>query len=396
MLRHLRRLSWLVVHLAFTAASLAWLALARRGATLVFTHAPDLDAEGRDAQMGPLVDGLLARGLPVVEWTLVPLDRSFLRNLRAKRRPFVSHAAVLGPARVLAAFAWRDRREVRVALARAVLRALRPRACYLVDESGSGQTVLRAARRLGIPTIGVQHGDFQPGNRQYALTAAASGQVEAADVLALWSPWFQRRLLAISPIYGESNTRVTGRLRYGRAAQEPLARGPRGTSEVVDVLVVSESPDSYPSFAGAAAPFLDALRADAGVRLRIRPHPAEDARRWEGAGELSRGPLARDLERAGVVVGVASSALLEALFHGRPAVSLSLPGLEDRAGYVAEGLLVSCGEPSALPGLCRALAAAGAPVHSRERVWGGAPEDAVEELLALGGLADPGEGEDAP
>ena len=102
MRRALARGLRLLGHLAWCAAVVPALALTRRGARLVFTHAQDVDADGRDRQMGPLVWELCRRGRPFVEVTYLSLDGGFLRNLRAKRRAFVPWPALLALGRVLA------------------------------------------------------------------------------------------------------------------------------------------------------------------------------------------------------------------------------------------------------------------------------------------------------
>ena len=165
--------------------------------------------------MGVLIDGLLDRRERFVEITLVPLSADWVRNLCNKRRPFFSLAAIYGPAALLAFVTRSDRMRLRVWLARVLLALLRPTALVLIDESGSGQSLLRAARKQGVPVLGIQHGDFQPDNPQYAESFATERGVEPADVLCVWSPWFRERLFAISSIYDASNVRVTGRLRLG-------------------------------------------------------------------------------------------------------------------------------------------------------------------------------------
>ncbi len=320
--------------LASSVATLRF-ALTRRGAVLVFTHAHDLDHDGRDRQMGPLVDRLRAEGRPFFEVTFVALDggaTGWRRNARAKRRPFVSWAALLVAGRIVG----RER------AARAFLALLRPAALFLIDESGSGQPLVRAARSLSIPSVGIQHGDFQPDNAQYANPRAGTVPV---DVLAVWSPWFRERLLRCSSSYDASNTRVTGRLRD--PAPEPVARD----AGDVRVLLVSEAHDRFPV---DVEPFLAALREARGIRLAIRPHPGEDAARWP-VGEVARGTLSEELVRCDVAIGRASSALLEALWFGRPIVCVGA----DPARFVGDGAAIALTNPKDLPSLVQRLALAG-------------------------------------
>lgn len=369
-------------HLPWTLLSLLRLALARGGGILTLTHAADVDRQGRDAQMGPLVDALRARGerrLPVV---LVPLEPGALAAARRREDgPFLSLAALWALARLVALGASRPRARARVA--RAVLWACRPRVAFLIDESGSGQAFVAAGRARGVRTVGIQHGDFQPRNRQYASVDPSRGfETLAADVLCVWSPWFRARLLARSPIYTAASTRVTGRLAH---ALERRDRSPRAASRTPRVLVLA---DGDASFAPLVEPFLAALRAD-GLRPSVRAHPADREDAWP-ADERSQGSLEEDLERADVVLGRGSSALLEALRRGRTPVVLQAGDDPDPAGYVAEGVALGCDRPPELPALCRRLAAAGGgrreTLSAAARVWGGAPPDPVAAVLACGGL----------
>lgn len=373
-----------LLHAPWTLASLAWCALARRRGVLTLTHAADVDASGVDVQMGPLVAALAERALPRVPVVLVPLAaRAFLDTLRRERGPFLSQAVLFGAARLVAL--GRDVHPARARIAGLVLRACAPRTAFLIDESGSGQMFVVAARGLGTRTIGIQHGDFQPRNPQYAALPGRPFRVQPADVLCVWSPWFQARLQACSPIYERANTRVTGRL---AGVEQAGASPPAGD---VGVLVLAEA---SAGFAAAVEPFLSALRAEPGLHFCVRPHPASPSADWPAAHERAPGSLHEALRAADVVVGIGSSALLEGLRHGRPAIVLLTEGERDPAGYVAAGVAVGCGAPSELAALCRRLAGAeGAQAEALSvcrTVWGGAPPDPVEAVLACASPATGG------
>ena len=371
-MRWLGRAGRLVGHVLASAVCAVWFVFTRRGATLVFTHAPDIDRDGRDRQMGPLVDRLITDGRPIVEVTFISLDgddaRGWFGNLRAKRRPFISHAALLALGKCIGTGR----------AGRLFLRSLAPRAIYLIDESGSGQMLVRAARALGIRTIGVQHGDFQPENPQYAGTRG--GAVEPVDVLAVWSPWFRARLLRISSIYDESNTRVAGRARDDAALSvrddETASAAPENG---LRALVLSEANDA---FADEVAPFLDALRAEKAMTVAVRPHPGERAQRWSHA-ELTRGSLADELIRSDVAIGIASSALLEALYYNRPIICIEPERGSDRVGFVADGAAIASHDPKEFPEMIRELAKNMQRSFSgaKETVWGKAPRDPVAAIL---------------
>lgn len=359
-----RRACWGAIHLGWSV--LAWLVLSatRRGAALVFTHHRDLDRDGRDRQLGPLVDRLAADPRGVVEVCYVPVGTDLLRALSIKRRPMVSYAALVAVARAFAprARGHAERVAARVRVATWLLRSLRPRVVYLIDESASGQPLLRAARSLGIRTVGVQHGDFRDGDPVYDRRTTAL----PADAMCVWSEWFRSRLLAISPIYAESNTRVTGRLRASEVDVVPPASSGRRCALVLA--------DDGQRFAVAAAPFLDALSRD-GFDVVVRPHPA--------GGTPAAKPLHEQLVGCDVAIGHASSALLEALRCERPVIVLALDGVADPRRLVADGLATSCSQPSELAAACRAACELGAEARSvlRRRVWG-EDGDALGAVLA--------------
>jgi hypothetical protein len=254
------------------------------------------------------------------------------------------------------------------------LRWLRPRILYLVDESGSGQPLVRAARELGIRSIGIQHGDF-PTSAQYAPSGQGSFAVEPVDLLCVWSEWFRERLLAVSPIYHRHNTAVTGRLRWPAILAATTAAAAARTTRV---LVIGARGATARA---ALQPFVDSLAAaGAEFAVRLRPHPAE------ANGSLPS--LGDSLQVCDVVVGSASSALLEAIYWQRPVITC---GNTEVAAAEAQ-LAIPCADPAQLQHLVRSLASTAGTVRAEEAyriVWSGCPENPVEAILvATGNLAD--------
>jgi len=246
----------------------------------------------------------------------------------------------------------------------------------MIDESGSGQPLLRAARRRGITAIGVQHGDFQAHNPQYTRTGDRPFDVEPAHVFCVWSSWFRERLLRVSPIYEPNQVVVTGRLRYPTTPQDELE------SAQLRILLLSEA---SPDFPDEVADYVKALQADPGITVCVQPHPAENPTRWSGAA-VHRGSLVAALQACDVAVGVATSALLEALFHHRPAITLATQSRQDPSGYGAEGLLSICPHPEELPSLCRSLTGPQSMKKleaERARLWGEDAPEALETVLGL-------------
>lgn len=362
--KQVARACWLIVQAAFGCAALAWLIATRRGRPFILTHHQDRDAAGRDRQLGPLLDTLGARRIEVA---FVPgTALATWRRLRPGAGLVIPYATLRLIARVLGPIS----RDPSARAARWLLEALRPPVAFLIDESGSGQPFVRAARALGIRTVGIQHGDFAAGNPQY--DGASAREIVAADVLCVWSAWFQARLLRISTIYTSANTRVTGRLR------DPAPTTTPRDDDAVRVLVIGEAD---PDFAATVDPYLAALRAAGDVVVKVQPHPAESTRGRD---------LATALAWSDVVVGRRSSALLEALWHARPIV---IVGVESAAHeFFAAGLATACAQPTALAAICRTIcrtAEAGSVDPARAGVWGGAPADPVRAIVAAAAGAAP-------
>jgi hypothetical protein len=369
----LLKVFWTGVHLAFSLVAIAAHLPSRRRCVMVFTHWQDVDEEGLDRQMGPLVDALKARER-LVEITLVPLSRALFQNLALKRRLFISYAAILGPARLFCP-AVRDRERlmaVRARIAGLFLRLLRPRTIWLVDESGSGQPMVRAAQKLGIRTVGVQHGSFGGGNRQYEPVQGEVLRVVPVDLLCAWSEWFLAELLSISPIYTRENTKVTGRLRYP-APPEPARHGDR-----IRVFVIG---DAQPVSDELIRPFVEALSSNAAFEVAIRLHPARA--KAQGVAQPS---LPQALVWCDVVLGRRSSALLEALWFHRPVILVGEPDPE-MGRLIREGLAIACLEASDVADSCRRVMTAAHVKKlrtARVLVWGAAPLDPVGAVYDAG------------
>ncbi len=349
---------------------LTYVTLRRRNSTrtdciLCFTHFQDLDRDGRDRQMGPLTDEILERNLPLIEITQVPLWWGALsKNKARKKRPFLSHAAILGMAKLIRGpGASREKQaRSRERVAGWILRNLGIRKAYLIDESGSGQTYVRACLKLGIPVYGIQHGDFQPGNPQYDPSEwSKQGRLPPAAVNCLftWSPWFRSRLIRISPIYHESNTLVAGRLRN----QEPESQSNPTCPEKIRILLISEPSKRFHE---GASPYVARLEENPKIDLRIRRHPAEAS----GTGDSPEPNLALDLAGVDIAVGNSSSALLEALELGLGVICLTSKDLGDPARYAEEGLAVRCDTPDKLEVSIECALDESARRERRERVWG--------------------------
>lgn len=377
------RLFWTPLHLLWSILVVGVMVVFRRGGALVFTHYQDIDADGRDQQMGPLVDSLIDDGERLVEICRVPLGPGLLHGFRFKRRLFVSQAILLAPAWLLSAGSVQRAERLRRFTAWCLLWLVRPKILYLIDESGSGQALLQAARMLGIRVVGIQHGDFAQSS-QYCLSDVSDR--EPADVLCVWSSWYRDRLLKSSPIYTNSNVRVTGRLRYSDEACTDSQDSRQG--RMLRVLVIGEHSEG---FWDAMDPFVQALVGCEGFDVDVRRHPAD-----MGSGALPTSmSLTTALQDSDIVIGNGSSALLEAIYWYRPVIVCAVGELGDRAGYVRDGLAVACDNPVDLAEICQRVFASdrhGEIQTAHDMVWGRTQVEAAPEILAAGAASGSSEG----
>lgn len=365
---------WAAAQVLYGAFVLLKFSCTRRGGVLVFSHFQDMDADGTDTNLGPLVNALAEGPYDLMELTLVPLTRSTVQNRRRKGRDYIPLAAIFGPARLLAGFGG-DRRRLqarRALILRGVLAILSPRVVYLVDESGSGQPLVIAARARGTKTIAVQHGDVGPRSAQYARTAD-SQEVLPVDHFCVWSEYFRDRLFATSTLYGPENTVVTGRV---RPIPEPARTG-QGPRRRVLVLGAADPKEDQ-----RLQHFYEGVRAAEAVDASFRPHPSR-----RGAAGVGR-TLLLDLEESDIVVTTGSSALFDAIALSRTVIFLVEEGKGPPSDLI--GLDLPC-TSHATDFLARQgdFEADSRGARRREMVFGGARLDAVLMLLGLGHQSNP-------
>lgn len=384
----MRRIVGFGLHLVWSLPLLVYFSLFRRQAYFVLTHHQDIDSEGLDRQMGPLLDEMRSQDLAWIEVCYIPIGNLF-DNLRKKRRPCLSYAAFLA---ITFFLSWsRDsqrRKAAQDCVARRWLRFLQPQALFLIDESGSGQPFVRAARQLSIPTFGIQHGDFQPNNPQYSPQDNKTFKKDSVDCFCLWSSWFQKRLLQCSPIYDEANTLVTGRMRFA-----PTESTKADTKNKIVVLLLAEAEGD---FVEIVQPYLEHLSHEEGIKVLIQEHPAE-RHRERFTFPVSSVDLATNLQTSDVILGRNSSALLEAIYWETPVILLE--SNQGRSCYRDEGIGESCSDPSKLGSLCRRVvqSTSQSEVKQRlDRIWAGQSPRAAAKILATAYQWKGGSGGAAP
>jgi len=416
--RRLRRLASAALHRAATAAA-TLRCLLRPPDALVYT-VDAVDADGRNRWLDGLYRALEARGLRYVDVVWNDSGARTLRHMRLRRRAAVYWQAVAVRARAPAearggtanaAGAPAERflhglaERVLVPAARAsvrsirrwerLLRVLRPRGAYLMDDPVHALELAVACRRRGIPTVGLQHGQFSrytAGLMGYGFAATAD---HAFDRYCVWSGFFKDILAQHSRIVPPASVVVAGSPRRSKLAGDVAARSAPASAPVV--LFLGEQYDAHTQ-RHEVEPYVRAL-CDAALEVRLKPHPAAaQAPVPHAAGRSGReptvvaGPLEELIAEADVVVASFSSAIFDAILHARPVVLFATSRYRDPHGLAAAGAAGLAASPAEI--VERVVAAAALPAQELERrrglVWGGAAGDgaatAVREMERLSAL----------
>ena len=200
------------------------------------------------------------------------------------------------------------------------------------------------AKRMGIPTVYLQHGHI-PHDRE---TIAG-----ASDRLLVWGASSGRRLVALGnepdQLIEVGATQYDGLFRGEGAPDASTVPGlPSGQSR--KVVVYTSAPasrgESEGDYVQACTAVRDAAMALPDVEFVVKLHPSEDPRLWRalrrrsgGAGlrVIARCDTAALLSRADVVVTRFSTTGMEAAILGKPLVTINLTGGPDHAPYADGG-----------------------------------------------------------
>lgn len=223
------------------------------------------------------------------------------------------------------------------------------------DTSQVGQTLALVCRKLGIPSVYVQHGiiPYDP----YAIAGRA-------DILLIWGEVSRRALIRLGN--RPEQLRLTGAAQYDRFfSAEQVAALPSGFRvKPGSPLVVFTSqppargvPESV--YRRSLRAVLEVARAVSDIELVIKLHPIEAPEvanvLVKEAGVPARVVKEFDtrilLKAADLVMTQYSTTGLEALLLGKPLVTINLSGEPDRAPYAGGGAAVGVYSADDLPGV---------------------------------------------
>ncbi|MGE0452861.1 MAG: UDP-N-acetylglucosamine 2-epimerase [Vicinamibacteria bacterium] len=228
--------------------------------------------------------------------------------------------------------------------ARAALVATRPSVLALYAESsGWGRAALVAARELGVPALGIQHGILYPRYYSY-MHAPGEEACPRPDRTAVFGE-AARRFLVEEGRYRPESLVVTGSPKFdelletARSWDAEALRRDFGVGPGERLVAVASRYHgirrTHQSIGSAFASLVRAVDTLPGVRLVVKPHPAEPASDYEQAARVlgsqrlrvlpPQAPLLELLHACDVLVTVESLSAVEALVLGRPVLILNMP-----------------------------------------------------------------------
>lgn len=236
-----------------------------------------------------------------------------------------------------------------VASYEAALRAVGDvRAVLLMGEMYAfAMPVIAAARRLGIPTIGAQHGTIFPMHLIYTVPRDQVDSAPTPDRFAVYGEFAMETLTRIGA-FPPTRIVVTGSPRFDHLSQLDADRNAvrERLTLPVERRIILLATQMYPWFASAARALFDATaqRVDCLVVVKMHPHDTSlDAYRQLAADAGARSTrfftdrFDELLAACDVLVSGSSTAVLEALLLGRRTICVNFSGEGDRYPYVAEG-----------------------------------------------------------
>lgn len=236
-----------------------------------------------------------------------------------------------------------------VAAAAASLRATRNIDVMLVDEEfyGYGQIEIAAARKLGILTVGTQHGTIFPGHLIYTLPPGQVAGSPTPDYFAAYGQ-FAKEVVSKHGSYPAERVWITGGPRFDRLINDrpnqQAARQRLGLQE--DKKIVLLATQFYPWFQNAAENLFQNARNRDNCVVCLKTHPTDVpvdiyqklAVQAGAENVLFFTDRFDDLLAAcDVLVSGSSTTLFEAILLGKRAICVNFSDEPDRYPYVESG-----------------------------------------------------------
>lgn len=247
----------------------------------------------------------------------------------------------------------------------AALRATHPALVLLYAESsGWGRAAVAACRAHGVPSLALQHGILYPGYYSY-LHGPDEADCPRPDRTAVFGE-AAKRFLVEQGGYAPESLVVTGSPKFdallslARGLERAAVRERLGVAPGEKLLLVASRfraiRETHRSIGSAFSSLVTAATALPGVRLLVKPHPAESGDAYERAIRQAGAERARVLSPGtdllellvamDALVTVESLSAVEALVVGRPVLVLNMP--TNLAEMVEQGMALgvpACGDP---------------------------------------------------
>ena len=212
-----------------------------------------------------------------------------------------------------------------------------------------GMTNIAAARTLGIPTVGVQHGMIMPAHLIYTLPA---GQVRGApipDYFAATSPYV-KEVISVYGAYPAERIWITGSPRFDELIKNPPDRRQarerlRLPQDRQVILITTQTAAWFPS---AVKSVFEVAAKRPGWLVCVKVHPKTRGVSSEGYRALAQQVGAANvlcfddqfddlLASCDVLISASSTTILEATLLGRRTICVNFSGAPDRYPYVQDG-----------------------------------------------------------
>ncbi len=229
----------------------------------------------------------------------------------------------------------------------------RPKAVVIHNETGFyGRAMIMACRKLGVRSIGLQHGNIGESQVEYVHAGSSDAlPPPIPDVTAIWSRW-DMDLLARDGFYTMDNLFITGVPRFDRLAfpeahfnKERL----RGKFNILPadrlIAVITQPFFSHDEGKAWLTAVIGGIKGLKGARVIVKPHPAESEKMAEEVIHSLNANIAMVSKKvdihellyaADLSVTYYSTAGLESLILGTPLVTVNLSGQSDEIPYAEE------------------------------------------------------------
>ena len=210
-----------------------------------------------------------------------------------------------------------------------------------------GMLTIAAARRLGIPSVGVQHATISPTHQLYTIPAGQVAGAPMPDYFAAYSQ-YAKDVVSRHGNYRGERVWTVGSARFDHLAGELPSRTDARTLLGLpqDKFILLLASEGFAYTKKSARALFEAVRDAEDVVVAIKTHPKDMAldkyraiARECGIDHLRlfTDQLYELITACDVLVAGFSTTLLEAILAGRPTISVNLWDEPDRYPYVAEG-----------------------------------------------------------